>query len=201
MHFGALRVLNDDIVAPGMGFGAHPHDNMEIVSITIEGDLAHKDSEGNGSIIKKNDVQIMSAGTGIFHSEHNPGANTKVNFLQIWVFPKEHDIKPRYGQKTFSREERRNRFQVVVSPDEKNGALAINQDSWFSLGIFDANFETEYVVHKPGNGVYAFLISGSARIAEMELGLRDGMGIWDAEQFSLKAIEECEILMIEVPMR
>lgn len=199
VHFGSLRVLNDDIVQPSMGFGAHPHDNMEIISIPLEGDLAHKDSEGNGSIIKRGDVQIMSAGTGIFHSEKNPNQDAPVNFLQIWVFPKKRNIAPRYEQKTFPKAARINQLQTVVSPDGGD-AVWINQDAWFSLGTLDAGFQTTYTLHRPQSGVYAFVIEGSVQIAGQSLARRDGLGVWETEEISIMAQTAAEILLLEVPM-
>ncbi len=200
IHFGALRVLNDDIVKPGMGFGTHPHDNMEIISIPLKGDLAHKDSEGNGSIIKKNDVQIMSAGTGIFHSEKNPNADQIVNFLQIWVFPKVRNIAPRYEQKTFLPEARINQLQTVVSPEKDTGAVWINQNAWFSLGSLQQGFDTRYSFKGENSGLYAFVIEGSVIIEGQELGPRDGLGIEGTRDAGIRALTESEILLMEIPM-
>lgn len=201
VNFGALRVLNDDIVAPSMGFGAHPHDNMEIISIPIYGDLEHKDSEGNGSVIRKNDVQIMSAGTGIFHSEKNPSKDMKVNFLQIWIFPKLKDITPRYGQRTYLPEKRKNALQLVVAPEENSPeTLYINQDAWISLGSLDAGKELRYGLHG-ANGVYAFVISGKVQINGETLNSRDGGGFSEMAELKIQAAEEAEILLIEVPVR
>ncbi|MBL8019603.1 MAG: pirin family protein [Leptospirales bacterium] len=201
VNFGALRVLNDDIVAPSMGFGAHPHDNMEIISIPISGDLEHKDSEGNGSIIRKNDVQIMSAGTGIFHSERNPSRDTRVNFLQIWIFPKLKDIAPRYGQRTYLPEKRKNALQLVVAPEENSQeTLYINQDAWISLGSMDPGKELEYRLHG-ANGVYVFVISGKVQINGETLNSRDGAGFSEVAELKIHSQEEAEILLIEVPLR
>jgi redox-sensitive bicupin YhaK (pirin superfamily) len=199
MHFGALRVLNDDVVTGGEGFGAHPHDNMEIVSIPLLGALQHKDSTGRNEIIKQHDVQIMSAGTGITHSEFNASETDAVNFLQLWIFPKKRNIEPRYEQKAFSPTERSNRFQTVVAPDDSN-AVQINQDAWFSLGNFDTQFSTTYNLHKKGNGVYAFIIEGSVTINGQQLNKRDGFGISDVEQLDIMSNSPSEILLIEVPM-
>lgn len=199
VHFGALRVLNDDVVKPGMGFGAHPHDNMEIVSIPLSGDLAHKDSEGNGGTISEGDVQIMSAGTGIVHSEMNPSPSREVNFLQIWVFPLKRGIKPRYGQKNFSLAERKNRLQTVVSPDGPE-SLWINQEAWFSLSQLDANQRITYKMNRPASGLYIFVISGSLDAAGTDLARRDGLGVWDTGQIELSARVDSEILLMEVPM-
>jgi redox-sensitive bicupin YhaK (pirin superfamily) len=199
IHFGALRVLNDDIVAAGRGFGLHPHDNMEIISIPLAGDLEHRDSMGNVQVIRHHDVQIMSAGTGIQHSEFNKNPDAEVRFLQIWVFPKKRDIRPRYDQKTFLPEDRRNRLQVVVAP-EGGDALAINQDAWFSLGRLDKGFETAYALHAPQNGVYAFVLEGSATVGGIALGRRDGLGMWDTDSISVRADADTELLLMEVPM-
>ncbi|MCJ8164475.1 pirin family protein [Pontibacter sp. E15-1] len=201
MGFGLLRVLNDDEVAAGMGFGAHPHDNMEIVSIPLEGELAHKDSTGNSKIIQTNEVQIMSAGTGLTHSEFNHSKTDPVKFLQIWVFPKERNIEPRYEQKAFRPEDRVNQLQTVVSPDKNGDAIWINQDAWFTLGSLKEGFSEEYKVHKPGNGVYAFVLEGEVEIDGEKLGRRDGLGISETEAFQIKASGDAELLLMEVPMQ
>ncbi len=199
VNFGALRVLNDDQVAGGQGFGTHPHDNMEIVSIPIQGDLEHKDSTGRNEIIKQGDVQIMSAGTGIRHSEFNHNKDEEVHFLQIWVFPKERGIEPKYGQKTFLPEDRMNKWQTVVSPNEE-GALWINQDATFSLANLDAGASLEYQVKHPGNGVYFFVLNGELEAAGEKLDSRDAVGITDTVSFKVKASSYAEVLAIEVPM-
>ena len=200
VHFGALRVLNDDTVKQGMGFSKHPHDNMEIVSIPLSGDLHHKDSTGRDKIIREHDVQIMSAGSGIEHSEMNANHDKEVKFLQLWVFPKERDIEPRYEQKTFKPEDRNNQILTVVAPDDEK-AVFINQDAWFSLGKFSKEFSTSYRIHKQGNGVYAFILSGQVTINEQLLDTRDGFGIWDTEAITIKANSDAEILLIDVPMQ
>jgi len=199
VHFGVLRVLNDDTVAGGMGFGKHPHDNMEIVSIPLEGDLEHRDTTGRHEIIRQGDVQIMSAGKGIQHSEQNADAKKEVKFLQIWVFPKERNITPRYEQKTFKREDRVNAIKTVVAPDDKD-AVWINQDAWFSLGNLAAGFETGYNIHQAGNGVFAFVIKGSVTINGQQLEERDGLGIWEIDALTIKADSDAELLLIDVPM-
>ena len=199
VHFGALRVLNDDVVAGGMGFGNHPHDNMEIVSIPLKGDLEHKDDTGTQAVIRANDVQIMSAGTGIQHSEYNHNQNQEVNFLQIWVFPKERNIAPRYEQKTFAPGDRLNQLLTVVSP-EQNGAIWINQDAYFTLGNLEAGFGTSYQINNEGNGVYAFVIEGQLAINGQDLEKRDGLGISEVDQLEIKAETQVELLLIEVPM-
>lgn len=199
-RFGLLRVLNDDIVEPGMGFGTHPHDNMEIVSIPLAGALAHKDSTGNEHVINTGDVQIMSAGSGLYHSEYNASKKEPVNFLQIWVFPKERDIEPRYEQKTFDNGERINRIQTVVSPDRNSGALWINQDSYFSLSKPEKGKTIEYEIMKNGNGLYIFVIEGSLSLAGETLNKRDAIGLEDLQRIPVKAEEDSEILFIEVPL-
>jgi redox-sensitive bicupin YhaK (pirin superfamily) len=200
MHFGVLRVLNDDIVDGGKGFGTHPHDNMEIISIPLEGDLDHKDSIGTATVIKQNDVQIMSAGTGVYHSEYNKNAGQKVNFLQIWVFPKERDIKPRYDQRTFKPEDRINKFQNIVSPNKTDEGVWINQNAWFHLGNLKKDFQTEYTVKQKGNGVYAFVINGDVTINGQKLSKRDGIGISDVDKLSVLADSDAEVLLMDVPM-
>lgn len=199
IHFGALRVLNDDTVKGGHGFGKHPHDNMEIVSIPLSGDLKHEDSTGRSEVIRQNDVQIMSAGSGIAHSEMNANADKEVKFLQIWVFPKERNIDPRYEQKTFKPEERKNRLQTVVAPADPS-AVHINQDAWFSLGNFDQGFSTGYTLNKAGNGVYAFVLEGEVSINGNRLGKRDALGAWDADSIEIAADTNAELLLIEIPM-
>ncbi|WP_026210113.1 pirin family protein [Flexithrix dorotheae] len=200
VHFGTLRVLNDDIVEGGMGFGKHPHDNMEIISIPLSGDLEHKDSMGNTAVIRENDVQVMSAGTGIFHSEYNKNKDSKVNFLQIWVFPKERNIKPRYDQKTYDPKDRTNRFQTVVSPTDPE-AVSINQDAYFSLGNFTSGQKTNYKISSPENGAYFFLLEGKIKIGQETLEKRDGIGIWDASTLEIEILEDAEILVMDVPMK
>ncbi len=200
MHFGLLRVLNDDHVAAGMGFSTHPHDNMEIVTIPLEGDLRHRDSTGRHEVIRHGDVQIMSAGSGIEHSEVNANADRPVKLLQIWVFPQEKNIAPRYEQKTFDPADRQGRFQTVVSPTDP-GAVWINQDAVFSLGRFAAGTGSEYRVQFPGNGVYAFVISGEVTINGQALGARDGLGISEIDTLDVRATADAEVLLIEVPMR
>jgi len=200
VNFGALRVLNDDIVTGGMGFGQHPHDNMEIVSIPLKGALEHGDNTGGRGIIKSGEVQIMSAGSGIAHSEKNASKTEAVNFLQIWVFPKERDIKPRYDQKVFASADRHNKLQAIISPEKDSDGLWINQDAWFVLGNFSKDFSTEYILNKNSNGVYAFVIEGDVTINGQKLNKRDGFGIWDTDKISITADTDAEILLIEVPM-
>ncbi|TCJ19162.1 pirin family protein [Flaviaesturariibacter flavus] len=201
VHFGALRVLNDDSVAPSMGFGKHPHDNMEIISIPLEGDLEHGDNMGNTTVIRQGDVQIMSAGTGVVHSEKNANSDRPVKFLQIWVFPKERNVKPRYDQKSFPVESRRNSLQTVVSPvGSGDEGVQIHQDAWFSLGQLDKGNTLEYTLHNPKNGVYAFVLEGDVFLNEVLLNRRDGLGVSDVDKFTLRADSSAEILLMEVPM-
>jgi quercetin 2,3-dioxygenase len=198
-RFGLLRVLNDDEIAPGTGFGEHPHDNMEIISIPLEGALEHKDSMGNGSVISAGEVQLMSAGIGITHSEFNASQTEAGKFLQIWIFPKYKDITPYYEQKKFKPEDRKNKFQIVVSPDNKE-ALKINQDAYLSMGNFDAGTNATYNINGKTSGVYIFIISGKIKVAGETLEKRDAMGIWETDTINFEAIEESEVLTIEVPM-
>lgn len=200
VHFGALRVLNDDIVQGGRGFGLHPHDNMEIISIPLKGSLEHGDNTGGHGIIQSGEIQIMSAGSGIAHSEKNASPTESVNFLQIWVFPKERNIQPRYDQKLFPAESRVNKFQTVVSPDKHDNSLWINQDAWFSLGKMNAGISTEYVLNKNTNGVYVFVIEGDVTVNGQKLNKRDGLGVWDTDKLSVVAGSDAEVLLMEVPM-
>ncbi len=200
VHFGLLRVLNDDIVAPGMGFGMHGHDNMEIVTIPLEGMLAHKDSLGSEGTITAGEVQIMSAGSGIRHSEFNGSASEAVNLLQIWVFPKERNIEPRYDQKRFDTDLAQNRFQILVSPAEEEGALWINQNAVFAKGFFKSGGTYSYQVKHPGNGAYVFVIEGSIDLDSQLLARRDAVGVYDADRFDFEVKEDALVLVIEVPM-
>ncbi len=199
-NFGMLRVLNDDRVAGGMGFGQHPHDNMEIISIPLHGSLEHGDNTGGHGIIKSGEVQIMSAGSGIAHSEKNASKTEEVNFLQVWVFPKERNIQPRYDQKLFSQADRVNKLQTVVAPDQNGSALWINQDAWFSLGNLLKGASIEYTVNKNTNGVYAFIIEGDVTINTQKLNKRDGLGVWETDKLSITADSDTEVLLMEVPM-
>ena len=200
VHFGLLRVLNDDVVAPGMGFGTHPHENMEIVSIPLSGALHHKDTTGRDEIIRSGDVQIMSAGSGISHSEMNASRNEEVNFLQLWIFPKLENITPRYEQKTFDKADRLNKLQTVVSPLENDGAIFINQDAFLSLTDITTSNTLEYKMHSGNAGVYVFVLEGSVTIDGEKLSKRDGLGISDTVSFSISADSDASLLLIEVPM-
>lgn len=201
MHFGVLRVLNDDWVNGSMGFGKHPHDNMEIISIPLEGDLEHQDSMGNTTVIRKGDIQVMSAGTGVYHSEYNKNENEPVKFLQIWIFPNKKNVSPRYDQITLNESERKNKFQQVLSPNSNDEGVWIHQDAWFHLGTFDNGISATYAIKKPGNGVYAFVLKGKFNLDGIEIGNRDGLGIWETAEFTLTSSEDgAEILLMEVPM-
>lgn len=201
MHFGVLRVLNDDRVDPGMGFGTHPHDNMEIISIPLEGDLEHKDSMGNVAVIKHGDIQVMSAGTGIQHSEYNRNSDKLTKFLQIWVFPNKKNVTPRYDQITLNLKDRHNKLQQILSPNANDEGVWIHQDAWFHLGEFDNTIKTTYNFKKEGNGVYAFVIKGKFSINDQEVNERDGFGIWNTTKMEIASLaDKSEILLMEVPM-
>lgn len=201
MSFGLLRVLNDDHVERSMGFGTHGHANMEIVSIPLSGALKHNDSTGREEIIKSGDVQIMSAGSGIKHSEYNASKEEPVDFLQIWVFPKVEDIEPRYEQKTFAEEDKNNRFLTVVSPDESDSAITINQDAWFSLTNLSANKSLDYNLHGKNNGIYVFVLEGDVEIEGIKLARRDALGVYETDgNVTLNATTNAKALVIEVPM-
>ncbi|CAM3807504.1 pirin family protein [Flavobacterium branchiophilum] len=200
IHFGMLRVLNDDTVAAGMGFGTHPHDNMEIITIPLEGDLAHKDSMGNASTICQGDVQVMSAGTGIQHSEFNPNADRHTKLFQIWIFPKFQNVTPRYQQITLDVSKKHNNFYQILSPNPSDEGVWIHQDAWFHLSEFEAGFSSEYHLKLPENGVYVMVISGQIQVNSHVLHQRDALGIWDVASFNVKALESSAFLLIEVPM-
>ncbi|NER12393.1 pirin family protein [Leptobacterium flavescens] len=200
MSFGLLRVLNDDIVAPGMGFGKHPHDNMEIISIPLHGDLEHKDSLGNTTVIKEGDVQAMTAGSGIYHSEYNKNKDKEVRFLQIWVFPKERDVTPSYDQISLRVEDRHNKLQQIVSPDKNESGVTINQDAWFHLSEIDKGVEIKYELKGRDTGVYIFVLEGDLSIDQQQLNKRDGMGISGISSLHIKADTDSQVLLMEVPM-
>lgn len=201
VQFGTLRVLNDDTVAPGMGFGTHPHDNMEIITIPLEGDLAHKDSMGNAATIKTGDVQVMSAGTGIQHSEFNPNADQRTKLFQIWLFPKTRNVEPRYQQITLNQEEQKNNFAQILSPNPDDAGVWIHQDAWFHLADFDKDFSKTYEIKKEGNGMYVFVISGTITVDGQELETRDGLGITDFKTLDIKATTDAKFLLMEIPMQ
>jgi len=201
IHFGALRVLNDDTVADGMGFGAHPHDNMEIISIPTSGDLEHRDNMGTVQVIRSGDVQVMSAGTGIQHAEKNKNPDSEVKFFQIWIFPKQKNVKPRYDQKTFSEADKHNKLLTVVSPiGTGDPGVQIHQDAWFSLGNLDKDFKTTYHLKNKNNGVYAFVIEGDVTINGEKLNRRDGLAITESDSLQITADSNAELLLMEVPV-
>ncbi|HBI02047.1 MAG TPA: pirin family protein [Flavobacterium sp.] len=200
VQFGVLRVLNDDTVAGGMGFGMHPHDNMEIITIPLEGDLAHKDSMGNSETIKFGDVQVMSAGTGVRHSEFNPNADKRTKLLQIWLFPNKQNVEPRYQQITLDVNDRQNKLQQILSPNPEDAGVWIHQDAWFHLGKFEKGLTESYTIKREGNGVYAFVISGSVTINGQTLETRDALGVWDTEKLEITSTSDAEILLMDIPM-
>jgi hypothetical protein len=200
VQFGMLRVLNDDTVAAGMGFGTHPHDNMEIITIPLEGDLAHKDSMGNAATIKTGDVQVINTGTRIQHNEFNPNADQRTKLFQIWVFPKYRNVTPRYQQITLDVTEQKNNFAQILSPNAEDAGVWIYQDAWFYLADFDTNFSKTYSINKEDNGMYVFVISGTITVNGQELETRDGFGIWDFTNIEISAVTEAKFLMMEIPM-
>jgi redox-sensitive bicupin YhaK (pirin superfamily) len=200
MHFGLLRVLNDDTVAAGMGFGTHPHENMEIISIPLEGDLEHQDSMGNTTVIRNGDIQVMSAGTGIKHSEYNRNKDQAVKFLQIWIFPSKKDVTPRYDQITLNLEDRKNKLQQILSPNADDEGIWIHQDAWFHISRLDKGKAQTYALKKEGNGVYVFVLSGELSVNGQKLGRRDGLGLWELSEIDIQADSDAEVLLMEVPM-
>lgn len=200
-NFGVLRVLNDDRIDAGMGFGTHPHDNMEIITIPLEGELRHRDSMGNTAVIHAGEIQVMSAGTGIQHSEFNSSSDTTLNLLQIWIFPNKRNVIPRYDQQILNVADRHNKLQQILSPNSDDEGVWIYQNAWFHLGKFDKDFETSYALKQKGNGVYAFLISGDITINGQLLNTRDGLEIWDTDILNIKAESpDTEVLLMEVPI-
>ena len=200
VHFGMLRVLNDDTVAPARGFGTHPHDNMEIISIPLSGDLEHKDSMGTSAVIKEGDIQVMSAGTGVYHSEYNANKDKEVKFLQIWVFPNKKDVTPRYDQIKIADLAKPNDFSQILSPSQSDQGVWIHQDAWFHIGQFDDDVEVSYTLKQKGNGVYAFVLDGAIEIDGQKLEKRDGFGMWDTTDFTVKTTAGSKVLLMEVPM-
>lgn len=201
VHFGTLRVLNDDQVSPTMGFGMHPHDNMEIITIMLSGTLQHRDSMGNIGDIKAGEVQVMSAGTGIMHSEYNPSKDEDSKLLQIWVFPKKMNIQPRYDQKSFIDALKKNELTALVSNEQNNGTLFINQDAIFSIGDFDAGQQVKYDIKIPGNGVYIFQIEGESDVEGSVLNKRDALGVYDINSLTIETKSPSRLLIMEIPMR
>lgn len=202
MHFGVLRVLNDDTVAGGMGFGTHPHENMEIVSIPLEGDLEHRDSMGNISVIKAGDIQVMSAGTGVYHSEFNRNKDQLTRFLQIWIFPRQKDVKPRYDQRTLDPAQSINQLQTILAPEPHDNSVWIHQDAWFFVCRPDAGVNIPYTFKREGNGLYVFVLEGSIQIAGETLNRRDGMGISGTNNLQLEGLAaQSHVLLMEVPLQ
>lgn len=198
IHFGMLRVLNDDIVAGGMGFGKHPHDNMEIITIPLTGALKHEDSMGFSEIIEAGEVQVMSAGTGIYHSEFNPNHNQAVNLFQIWIFPNRKQVEPRYAQRRY--ELQNGAFSTLVGPENSGVATWIHQDAWLSMGEFAADTQTSYTIKSTGNGVYIMVIEGEIQIGDQKLEKRDAIGIYQTEKVEISCKQNAKMLVIEVPM-
>lgn len=201
IQFGALRVLNDDIIAPGMGFGSHPHDNMEIITIPLEGALEHKDSMDNIGVVAVDEIQVMSAGTGVSHSEYNKNKDQPLNLLQLWVLPNQQNVVPRYDQKNIKALKETNTLYPVITPNHDDAGMWIHQDAWFHLGDFNQKTTVPYSLHKEGNGVYAFMIEGGASIEGESLEKRDALGLWETEGFTITAKENSRILLVEVPMK
>ena len=201
MNFGALRVLNDDTIAAGKGFGTHPHDNMEIITIPLEGDLEHKDSMGNIGVINEGEIQVMSAGTGVHHSEYNKNADQAVKVLQLWVFPKKQNVTPRYDQMSVRDLKKPNDFYQVLSPNSEDAGMWVHQDTWFHIGEFDIEKSIDYKIKKPGNGIYVFVIEGSSNVGGESLKKRDAIGIWDTETIIFTVQPQSKVLLVEVPMK
>ncbi len=201
INFGALRVLNDDVLKGGGGFGIHPHDNMEIISIPLQGGLKHMDSLDNKSLIADGDIQVMSAGTGVFHEEHNNSADEAAQFLQIWIYPNRLNVEPRYDQLSLDKTKRHNQLQQILSPNKEDDGVWIYQNAWFFLGDFDAGKNIHYEVKAEENGLYIFLISGSIKVAGQVMSARDGLGVSDTSKLLIEVIEHSEVLLMDVPMQ
>ncbi len=201
VHFGMLRVLNDDWIEGGMGFGTHPHDNMEIITIPLSGAIAHQDSMGNHSVIQEGEIQLMSAGSGITHSEFNANKNRAATLLQIWVFPNKKEVTPRYGQIKLDPQDRKNKFQQIVSPNPDDDGVWIYQNAWFHLANLDKDLTLEYDLKQKGNGIYLFVIKGKVTVEGESLGERDGIGITNMNQISISADSNADILVMEIPMK
>jgi quercetin 2,3-dioxygenase len=201
VHFGTLRVLNDDIVAAGEGFGTHPHDNMEIISIPLHGDLEHKDSMGNHGVINAGEIQVMSAGTGIFHSEFNKNKDKDINFLQIWIFPNKKNVTPRYDQISLTDIEKPNEFYQILSPNPNDQGVWIHQNAWFHMGEFSEGWEGIYELKDKSNGVYFFVIEGDLTIAGQKLNKRDGLGVSEASSIEISTSTQTKLLAMEIPMQ
>ncbi len=200
INFGALRVLNDDVIAAGAGFPTHPHDNMEIITIPLSGVLEHKDSMGNIAQIKAGEVQVMSAGTGVTHSEYNGSSTEELKLFQIWLFPNKKNVSPRYDDLELKVADRKNKFQQILSPSPDDDGVWIHQDAWMHMIQMDASLQRDYTVKKPNNGVYIMVIHGKVGINDVTLSTRDAIGVTDASSISISAIEQSELLLIDVPM-
>jgi redox-sensitive bicupin YhaK (pirin superfamily) len=201
MHFGALRVLNDDIVSPGMGFGKHPHDNMEIITIPLKGSLKHEDSMGFSEVVHAGEVQVMSAGTGIYHSEFNASQTEEINLFQLWIFPNQQEVTPRYQQLGYNNLDMKDEFLQLVSPNPDDEGLWIHQTAWIHMIDMSPNTTQTYSFKHPGNGVYLMNIEGEKVIAEQTLGFRDALGVWETTSVEIQASEQGRLLLIEVPMQ
>lgn len=200
IHFGALRVLNDDIVAPGMGFGTHPHDNMEIITIPLSGSIRHQDSMGNSSVITAGEVQVMSAGTGVQHSEFNPDHKNALNLLQIWIFPNRRNVEPRYDQFRMDVERINNNFLLLVSPDPNEDGTWIHQNAWIHIAKPSTGFLLNYKMKDKNNGVYLMVVGGRVKVGDRILEQKDALGVWDTDGVTIEALEDSKVLAIEVPM-
>ncbi|NTS41548.1 pirin family protein [Flavisolibacter sp. BT320] len=201
LHFGALRVLNDDTLAPGAGIGRHAHENREIITILLSGSLAHEDNKGNRALLQAGDVEVMSAGLGIEHAEKNASSELPASFLQLWIYPDTEGLPPRYEQQRFPLNDKQNKLLTIVSPlGTTGGGIGINQQAWLSLGVLEKNNTYTCPLHKAGNGIYVFLLSGDITVNEIVLNARDGLGVWETDQLSITANTEAELLVIEVPV-
>ena len=201
VHFGALRVLNDDVIAPGGGFPKHPHDNMEIITIPLSGSLAHRDSMGNSSVIKTGEIQVMSAGSGIFHSEYNFSEKEELNLFQIWLFPKVKNVEPRYDQIALHPIATDNQFYQILSPDKNDQGVWVYQDAWFNMGSFDKGIKATYGLHSSSNGIYLMVIKGSIKIGDDTLKERDAIGISDLGHLEITTLSDSQLLLMEIPMQ
>ena len=200
LHFGALRVLNDDIIQGGMGFGTHPHDNMEIVTIPLKGDLEHKDSMGNSAVIREGDIQVMSAGTGVLHSEYNNNPDKEINLFQLWLFPNKQNVKPRYDQLPIRSLHQKNKFFQILSPSANDQGVWIHQDAWMHILDADQDQSFDYVLQSPENGVYLIVIEGEVEVDNQTLFRRDAIGIWETDKLTIKTKTDAELLLVQVPM-
>ena len=200
LHFGALRVLNDDIIQGGMGFGTHPHDNMEIVTIPLKGDLEHKDSMGNSAVIREGDIQVMSAGTGVQHSEYNNSPDKEINLFQLWLFPNKQNVKPRYDQLPIRNLHQKNKFFQILSPSANDQGVWIHQDAWMHILDADQGQSFDYVLQSPENGVYLIVIEGEVEVDNKTLFRRDAIGIWETDKLTIKTKTDAELLLVQVPM-